>query len=71
VTGTRVAEIADGVYQLTTYLDEIDFSVNQYLLAGDEPLLFLRPGRRHRAPHRAPRRGLLTGPQFGAGEPTR
>ncbi len=37
---TRVAEVADSVFQLTTYLDEIDFAVNQYLLAGDEPLLF-------------------------------
>lgn len=37
---TRVAEIAGGIYQLTTYLPEIDFSVNQYLVLGDEPLLF-------------------------------
>ena len=37
---TRVAEIAGGIYQLTTYLADIDFSVNQYLVLGDEPLLF-------------------------------
>lgn len=37
---TRLAEVADGIYQLTTYLSDIDFSVNQYLIAGDEPLLF-------------------------------
>jgi flavorubredoxin len=37
---TRVAEVADGTYQLTTYLEEMDFAVNQYLLTGDEPLLF-------------------------------
>jgi len=36
----RVTEIADGVYQLTTYLAEIDFGLNQYLVTGDEPLLF-------------------------------
>src|ERR671919_632082 len=37
---TRVAEIADGVHQLTTYIADADFSFNQYLLAGEEPLLF-------------------------------
>jgi flavorubredoxin len=38
--GARVAEVGDGLYQLTTYLPEMDFAVNQYLLTGDEPLLF-------------------------------
>lgn len=37
---TRTSEIADGIYQLTTYLAEIDFSLNQYLVTADEPLLF-------------------------------
>jgi flavorubredoxin len=37
---TRVAEVGDGIYQLMTYLPEMDFAVNQYLLTGDEPLLF-------------------------------
>ena len=37
---TRVAEVADGTYQLTTYLEEMDFAVNQYLVAGEQPLLF-------------------------------
>ncbi len=37
---TRVAEVGPGVYQLTTYLSEIDFSVNQYLVAGEAPLLW-------------------------------
>ena len=37
---TRVTEIADGIHQLTTYVDVADFSFNQYLVAGDEPLLF-------------------------------
>jgi flavorubredoxin len=40
MTDTRIVEIADGIHQLTTYLEEIDFGVNQYLVAGDEPLLF-------------------------------
>lgn len=38
--GTRIAEVGDGVYQVSTYLPEIDFAVNQYLLTGGEPLLF-------------------------------
>lgn len=37
---TRVVEIARGIYQLSTYLAEMDFGLNQYLVTGDEPLLF-------------------------------
>jgi flavorubredoxin len=37
---TRVTEIAQDIHQLTTYVAEMDFSFNQYLVAGDEPLLF-------------------------------
>jgi len=37
---TRVTEIADGIHQLTTYVAEMDFSFNQYLVVADEPLLF-------------------------------
>jgi Uncharacterized flavoproteins len=37
---TRVTEIADGIHQLTTHVAEMNFSFNQYLVAGDEPLLF-------------------------------
>ncbi len=37
---TRLTEVADGVHQLTTYVAEADFSFNQYLVTGDEPLLF-------------------------------
>ena len=36
----RVAEVGDGIYQLTTYLPDMDFAVNQYLLIAEEPLLF-------------------------------
>jgi flavorubredoxin len=36
----RTAEIADGIFQFTTHLTEVDFGVNQYLVTGDEPLLF-------------------------------
>jgi flavorubredoxin len=37
---TRVAEIADGIHQLTTHVAEMDFSFNQYLVTADQPLLF-------------------------------
>jgi flavorubredoxin len=37
---TAVNEVADGIYQLATYVPEANFSFNQYLVAGDEPLLF-------------------------------
>ncbi len=36
----RTTEIAGGVHQLTTYLAEMDFGLNQFLITGDEPLLF-------------------------------
>lgn len=39
-SGTRTAEIADGIVQFTTHLADIDFGLNQYLVRGDEPLLF-------------------------------
>ena len=40
---TNIHEIADGVYRLSTVVPEAapgGFTFNQYLLAGDEPLLF-------------------------------
>jgi flavorubredoxin len=40
---TTVHEIADGVYRLSTYVPEVSpagFTFNQFLLDGDEPLLF-------------------------------
>lgn len=37
---TRLAEIADGIHQLTTHVAEMNFSFNQYFVNGDEPLLF-------------------------------
>lgn len=36
----RTAEIAQGIFQFTTHLAEADFGLNQYLVIGDEPLLF-------------------------------
>lgn len=36
----RVTEIADGVHQLSTYMAEMNFGLNQFLIAGDDPLLF-------------------------------
>ena len=43
---TRITEIADRIYQLTTHVEEIDFSFNQYLVAADEPMLFHTGPRR-------------------------
>lgn len=41
---TRVDEIADGIFRISTFVAEVappaGFAFNQYLLAGDEPLLF-------------------------------
>jgi flavorubredoxin len=37
---TRVTEVADGVQQLTTHIAEMNFGFNQYLIAGEEPMLF-------------------------------
>ena len=37
---TRLTEITDGTYQLTTHIEEMNFSFNQYLVNGEEPLLF-------------------------------
>jgi flavorubredoxin len=37
---TRIEEVADGIHQISTYLAEMDFSINQYLVTGAEPLLF-------------------------------
>src|SRR5437764_1155056 len=41
-TGTRVDEIANGIYRICTPLDVIPggFTFNSYLIADDEPLLF-------------------------------
>lgn len=40
--GTRVDEIADGIYRLSTYTEAVagGFTFNQFLIAGEEPLLF-------------------------------
>lgn len=41
---TIVGEIADGIYRLSTYIPEIappaGFTINQFLVLGEEPLLF-------------------------------
>ncbi len=37
---TRVTEVADGIHQLTTFVEEANFSFNQYLVTGEQPLLF-------------------------------
>ena len=41
---TRISEVADGIYRLSTFVPEIappsGFTFNQFLILGDEPLLF-------------------------------
>src|SRR4029079_14931203 len=41
---TKIAEIADGIYRLSTYVPQIappaGFAFNSFLIRGDEPLLF-------------------------------
>jgi flavorubredoxin len=37
---TTVTEIAPDMYRLSTYVAEADFQFNQYLVVGEEPLLF-------------------------------
>ncbi len=37
---TRVTEVADGIHQLSTHIAEANFGFNQYVVGGDEPLLF-------------------------------
>jgi flavorubredoxin len=45
----RVTEIAPGIHQFTIHVPEMDFGFNQYLVAGEEPLLF-HTGMRHHFP---------------------
>jgi flavorubredoxin len=47
-SGTQIDEIAKGIYRISTPVTDIPggFSFNQYLLAGDQPLLFHSGPRR-------------------------
>ena len=47
-TGTRVDEVAEGIYRISTPFSEIPggFSFNQYLIKADQPLLFHTGPRR-------------------------
>ena len=44
IVETRISEIADGIYRLSTFVPDIappaGFTFNQFLVLGDEPLLF-------------------------------
>ncbi len=47
VSGTRVDEVADGIFRISTPVTAVGgFTFNQYLLAGDAPLLFHTGPRR-------------------------
>lgn len=47
---TKICEIADGIYRLSTFVPEVappaGFTFNQFLVAGEEPLLFHTGPRR-------------------------
>ena len=43
---TRLDEIAAGIYRISVYIPEADFMFNQFLVDGDEPLLFHTGPRR-------------------------
>ncbi len=47
-SGTRIDEVADGIYRISTPVSEVPggFSFNQYLITGDQPLLFHTGPRR-------------------------
>jgi flavorubredoxin len=45
----RVSEVAKDVFQVTVHVAEADLGMNQYLVRGDEPLLF-HTGMRHQFP---------------------
>lgn len=42
---TRVTEVAPDTHQLTTFVEAANFSFNQYLVVGDQPLLVHTGGR--------------------------
>ncbi|HXG20816.1 MAG TPA: MBL fold metallo-hydrolase [Methylomirabilota bacterium] len=37
---TVIDEITSGIYRVSTYIDQADFTFNQYLIDADQPLLF-------------------------------
>ena len=37
---TDIDEVMAGIYRLSTYIEEVDFTFNQYLIDADQPLLF-------------------------------
>lgn len=39
-SGTRIDEIADGIYRISTYAPELKLQFNQFLVRDEEPLLF-------------------------------
>ena len=37
---TEIDEVTAGLSRLSTYVEEVDFTFNQYLIDADQPLLF-------------------------------
>jgi flavorubredoxin len=40
IMNTVIDEITKGIYRLSTYIDDADFTFNQYLINAEQPLLF-------------------------------
>ena len=71
---TKISEIADGIYRLSTYVPDIappaGFVFNQFLVLGDEPLMFHTGLRKMFALNRDARRAASSRPSACAGSPT-
>jgi len=39
-SGTRIDEIADGIFRISTFVPDIKLQFNQFLIKDEEPLLF-------------------------------
>src|SRR5215472_8403725 len=37
---TRIDEVADGIFRISTYISDFNLQFNQFLIKDDEPLLF-------------------------------
>ena len=70
---TKINEIADGIYRLSTYVPDIappaGFVFNQFLVLGDEPLMF-HTGLRKMFPLNRERSPASCRPSDCAGSPS-
>ena len=71
---TKISEIADGIYRLSTFVPDIappaGFTFNQFLVLGDEPLMFHTGLRKMFPLNRDARRAASFRPSACAGSPS-